>query len=112
MATAAECEDALHTLAARLAERNPADRERGFDRTLSCTITDLRTAYAGELRDGLLEDIAPTTQAGAAQIRLELTGDDLVAMVAGELNLGSAWAAGRIKVHAGFRDMMKLRSVF
>lgn len=112
VATAPECETALHDLAARLAEKDPAARARGFDRSLSCTITDLGIAYAGRLRDGLLEDIAPTTKAGTAQVRLELTGDDLVAMVGGSLNLGSAWAAGRIKVHAGIRDMMKLRSVF
>lgn len=112
VATAAECEKALHDLADRLAEKNAASPAKGFDRSLSCSITDLDVAYAGKLRGGLLEGIAPTTNAAAAQIRLELTGDDLVAMVAGTLNLGSAWASGRIKVHAGFRDMIKLRSIF
>ncbi|MBE7186776.1 alkyl sulfatase C-terminal domain-containing protein [Jatrophihabitans endophyticus] len=112
MATAAECEQALQQLAARLAEKDASSRARGFDRTLSCTVTDLGVAYAGTLRDGLLENIATTAKPGSAQVRLELTGDDLVAMVDGRLNLASAWAAGRIKVHAGVLDMIKLRSVF
>lgn len=95
-----------------MSEKDASSRARGFDRTLSCTIVDLGVAYAGTLRDGLLEDIAATDKPGTAQVRLELTGDDLVAMVDGRLNLGSAWASGRIKVHAGVRDMIKLRSVF
>ena len=112
MATREQCVDALHQLAARLAERPPAERPRGFDRSLSCSLTDLGVAYAGSLRDGLLKDITVTSTPGSAQVRLELTGDDLVALVDGRLNLGSAWAGGRIKVHAGIRDMMRLRSVF
>ena len=112
MATAADCEQALQTLSTRLAEKDASSRARGFNRSLSCTITDLGVAFAGKLQDGLLEDIASTAEPGAAQVRLELTGDDLVAMIDGRLNLGSAWASGRIKVHAGVRDMIKLRSVF
>ena len=112
MATAADCEQALGQLATRLAEKDESARARGFDRSLSCTITDLGVAYSGAFRDGLLENIATTKKPGGAQIRLELTGDDLVAMVDGRLNLGSAWASGRIKVHAGVFDMIKLRSVF
>lgn len=112
MATAADCEQALHTLADRLADKNASSPAKGFNRSLSCAITDLGVAYDGKLRDGQLEDIASTSTPKTAQIRLELTGDDLVAMVDGQLNLGSAWASGRIKVHAGVRDLIKLRSIF
>jgi hypothetical protein len=34
-----------------------------------------------------------------------------VALVAGELNFGRAWATGRVKVGASVFDLMKLRSL-
>ena len=111
MATAQECETALHQLAARLAQQDPAERATSFDRTLSCTVRDLGLIFAGRLRDGELIDIAPATGADA-QIRLELTSDDLLALVDGTLNVGSAWATKRLKIGAGVRDMLRLRSVF
>lgn len=111
MASLQESEQALHRLADRLAEKDPASRTTGFDRSLSCSLRDLGAVFGGRLHDGLLLDIAPATSA-AAQIRLDLSSDDLIALVDGSLNLGSAWASGRVKVHAGVRDMMKLRSIF
>ena len=41
-----------------------------------------------------------------------MTSDDLVALVNGSLNAGSAWASGRLKIKAGVRDMLRLRSIF
>ncbi len=111
MATLQECEQALHQLADRLAEKDARDRQTGFDRSLSCTIRDLGAVFGGRLHDGLLLDIAQVPTA-TAQIKLDLTGDDLLALVDGSLNLGSAWTSGRVKVNAGIRDMMKLRSIF
>ena len=112
MATAEECEQALHTLAQRMDEHSARDaRSTAFERTLSCTLRDLRITFAGRLTDGHLREIRRSDGAHG-QIRLEMTSDDLVRLVDGELNLGSAWATGRVKVHAGVRDMIKLRSIF
>ncbi|WP_375482915.1 sterol-binding protein [uncultured Jatrophihabitans sp.] len=111
MASLQECEQALHVLADRLAATDPARRTAGFDRTLSCTIRDLHVVFGGRLHDGLLLDIA-RVDAATGQITLDLTGDDLLALVDGSLNLASAWAGGRVKVSAGVRDLMKLRSIF
>lgn len=112
MATAEECEQALHTLAQRMAEHGKSDpRSDGFERTLSCTLRDLRISFAGRLADGRLLDIR-RVDSGHAQIRLEMSSDDLLRLVNSELNLASAWATGRVKVHAGVRDMIKLRSIF
>jgi putative sterol carrier protein len=41
-----------------------------------------------------------------------MKGDDLVKLVAGELNMAAAWATGRVKVDASVRDIIKLRSIF
>jgi SCP-2 sterol transfer family len=111
VASLQDCEQALHQLADRLADKNPAERRTGFDRSLSCTIRDLGAVFAGRLHDGLLLDIKQVDNA-SAQIKLDLTSDDLVALMGGSLNLGSAWASGRVKVNAGVRDMMKLRTIF
>jgi putative sterol carrier protein len=111
VATIEDCEKALHGLADQLAAKPAARRKSGFDRSLSCRIRDLDVVFGGKLHDGLLLDIARVSKADA-QVRLDLTSDDLVELVDGKLNLGSAWASGRVKVQAGVMDMIKLRSIF
>jgi SCP-2 sterol transfer family protein len=111
VASVQECEQALHALADRLADKDAAERTSGFDRSLSCTIRDLGVVFGGRLNDGLLLDIKQV-DAATGKIKLDLTSDDLLALVGGSLNLASAWAAGRVKVDAGVRDLMKLRSIF
>lgn len=107
VATVEECGAALDRLAARLG----GGGSRGLDRTLSCSVTDLGTTFHGRLTDGQL--IALTTEPHpAAQIRLTTTSDDLIALTSGHLNPGSAWASGRLKIEAGMRDLMRLRSMF
>lgn len=112
MATVEQCEQALHTLAERVADNDPARRRTGFDRSLSCTIRDLGVVFSGRLKDGLLFDIDRADSREAAQVRLSMSSDDLIALVDGRLKMASAWATGRVKVDAGVRDMMKLRSIF
>lgn len=38
-------------------------------------------------------------------------GDDLVALVDGELNFAKAWGSGRVKLHASLRDLLVLRKL-
>jgi alkyl sulfatase BDS1-like metallo-beta-lactamase superfamily hydrolase len=112
MATVEQCEQAFHTLADRLASADEATRKRSaLDRSLSCTLGDINAIFAGRLHDGQLEDIRQV-DSPEAQIKLRMTSDDLVNLVAGELNFGKAWANGRIKVSAHPLDLIKLRSVF
>lgn len=112
MATSAECEQALHTLADRLAATDPETRKRNaLDRSLSCTLPDLGIVFGGQLRDGRLEDIRPVEQADG-QVKLTMSSDDLLRLVDGELNFASAWASGRVKIDAKVFDLVKLRSIF
>jgi predicted lipid carrier protein YhbT len=111
VATVEQCEQALHELARRMADSDAARRKAGVDRTMSCTIRDLDVVFAGRLKDGRLLDIRQVDQRDA-QVRLSMTSDDLLAMMDGRLKMASAWATGRLKVDAGFRDIMKLRSMF
>lgn len=118
MASVEECGQALRTLAANMAATDPAVRARNsLDRSLSCRITDLDVVFAGRLHDGLLDDIrqvetADAATADTAQVKLTMSSDDLLALVAGRLNFAAAWASGRVKLSAGVFDLIKLRSMF
>lgn len=115
MVSPAECEQALRELASRLADADGETRKKAsFDRTMSCTLRDLDTAFAGRLKDGELLDVHEITAAEAksAQVKLTMTSDDLVALVDGDLKMAGAWASGRVKVEAGVFDLLKLRSIF
>jgi len=111
LATVEECEKALHELAARLAARDPASNRSPLDRTMSCHVRDLDMTWAGRLRDGHLDDIHQVSVADA-QVKLSMNSEDLLTLVAGELNIAAAWATGRVKVDASVRDIMRLRSIF
>lgn len=114
MATVEECEKALHELATSLDDRAPSDSRKSFDRVLACTLKDLEITFIGDLSAGHLRNIRqmPMTEKAAAQIKLTMVSDDLIRLVAGELNVAGAWATKRIKVEAGVRDMLRLRSMF
>ncbi|MEU9858407.1 SCP2 sterol-binding domain-containing protein [Streptomyces sp. NPDC047974] len=114
MATITECREALDKLAENLAGADGSVRgAAALDRTLSCHLTDLDTTFTGRLADGRM--VVESTVAGPppekAQIRLRMTGDDLVAMVDGRLHFAKAWASGRVGLEAGFRDLLRLRSL-
>ena len=110
MATREECQEALERLAERLGSVDPAlKRKHGVDRTLSCHVPDLGETWTGQLRDGHLHDVQAVE--APAQIRLTVGSDDLIALTSGRLSFASAWASGRLKVDAGVRDMLRLRTL-
>jgi hypothetical protein len=114
VASLAECEQALHDLAGRLAEV-PADVRGRYvvDRTLACRVPDLDAVFLARLGRGGIEDLrsAPGGDVAGAQIRLAARSDDLLALLAGELSPPTAWATGRHKVDASVLDLLKLRSL-
>lgn len=112
MATVAECEQAFHTLASRLAATDPDTRKKSsFDRSLSCHLPDLGVIFGARLHDGTLSDIREVDKADA-QVKLKMDSDDLVRLVAGQLHFASAWTSGRVKVDASIFDLIKLRGIF
>jgi putative sterol carrier protein len=112
MASVEECEQAFHGLAAKLAGSHPdARRKASFDRSLTCTLRDLNVIFAGQLRDGELTDIRQVDKSDG-QVKMTMTSDDLLKLVAGDLPMGAAWASGRVKIDASVFDLLKLRSIF
>ncbi|EFL27207.1 MULTISPECIES: hypothetical protein [Streptomyces] len=114
MATLEQCRDALDKLAENLAGANGDLRSAAaLDRSVSCWITDLDTTFMGRLVESRIEDVttAPGPPPERAQIRLTMSGDDLVALVDGELHFARAWGSGRVKLEAGLLDLLRLRKL-
>lgn len=111
MATIEQCMTALQGVLGDLTA-NPA--AQGLDRSLSCRLPDLGQVLRGRLAGGVVRDLRAEDDApGApkADIRLTMDSDDLVALTDGQLQFGKAWASGRVKLEAGLRDMLRLRSL-
>ncbi|MFC9000105.1 SCP2 sterol-binding domain-containing protein [Streptomyces rochei] len=114
MATTEECRAALEKLSDNLGNAEGDVRSAAeLDRSVSCHVTDLDITFAGRMADGRI-DVRETLEGPPrekADIRLAMTGDDLVALVDGELNFAKAWGSGRVKLEAGLRDLFRLRKL-
>ncbi|MEU6482335.1 SCP2 sterol-binding domain-containing protein [Streptomyces sp. NPDC047017] len=114
MATIEECRIALEKLSDSMANAEGDVRDAtALDRSVSCHITDLDVTFTGRLTGGRIDvrDTVPGPPPDKAQIRLAMTGDDLVALVGGGLNFATAWGSGRVKLEAGLRDLFRLRKL-
>jgi hypothetical protein len=108
VATIEECREALKEFAGKLGDIDESNKT--LVRTVSLRVPDLDVTFHGTLREGTLEDVT-TEPRERAQIRLTINSDDLVKLVAGELNFASAWARGRVKLEASFSDLLRLRKL-
>ena len=111
MATLEQCMTALEDFVGTLAA---ADGARGLDRSVSCRLTDLGQVVQGRLATGAVHDMTAVPDGPAvpkADIRLTMSSDDLLALTDGRLSFTPAWASGRVKLEAGLRDMLRLRSL-
>lgn len=114
MATIEECRAALGKLSDNM-NRTEGDvrAAASLDRSVSCRITDLDVTFVGRMTGGriVVQDTIQGPPREKAQIRLAMKGDDLVAMVDGELHFARAWGSGRVKLEAGLRDLFLLRKL-
>lgn len=111
MATMDQCLTALQRILGDLAS-NPA--AAGLDRSLSCRLTDLEHVVLGRLGGGAVRDlrvVPADPPVPKTDIRLTMSSDDLVALTDGSLHFGKAWASGRVKLEAGLRDLLRLRTL-
>jgi alkyl sulfatase BDS1-like metallo-beta-lactamase superfamily hydrolase len=111
MATVDECEAAMRKFAGILGGMDDDTRRKlDFERSVTCHFNDIDTTFAARLRDGTLQDIA-RTDSRDAQIKLTMASDTLLDMVDGKISFPAAWAKGRVKISAGFRDLLLLRKL-
>lgn len=114
MATIEECRAALEKLSDNMQNAEGNVRTAAtMDRSVSCRITDLDITFVGRMKGGriVVQDTLQGPPQEKAQIRLTMAGDDLVALVNGELNFAKAWGSGRVKLEAGLRDLLSLRKL-
>jgi hypothetical protein len=111
VATIDECITALQGVLGPIASNKAAE---GLDRSLSCRLTDLGQVLLGRLTSGAVRDLHAVPDGPSvpkADIRLTMTSDDLLALTGGELSFAKAWSSGRLKLDAGIRDILRLRSL-
>ena len=111
MATMDQCMTALKGILGDLAS-NPA--AAGLDRSVSCRLTDLGQVVGGRLARGSVHEMTAQPDGPSvpkADIRLTMSSDDLLALTHGELSFAKAWSSGRLKLDAGIRDILRLRSL-
>jgi hypothetical protein len=109
VASEAECEAALQSLVDAMSTLEPELRRKYVvDRTVSVRVTDLDVTWAAHLTEEGL--IGMSTDAPKAQVRLTVTSDDLLALVAGKLAVPTAVATGRVRVQASPFDLLRLSS--
>ncbi len=114
MATFEECRAALEKLSDSMgAAQGDVRAAASLDRSVSCRITDLDVTFVGRMTGGriVVHDTLQGPPREKAQIRLAMTGDDLVALVDGELHFAKAWGSGRVRLEAGLRDLFQLRKL-
>jgi hypothetical protein len=111
MATVEECHAAMLKFAGQMTGLDEGTRRKlDFERSVTCHFTDLGITFAAVLREGTLQDIV-RTDSQDGQIKLSMTSDTLIEMVDGKISFPSAWAKGRVKLSAGFRDLLLLRKL-
>ena len=111
MASVEQCITALEGILGELASSPAA---AGMDRSLSCRLPDLGKWLMGRLKEGGVHDlhvVPDDPPPPKADIRLSMSSDDLVALTQGDMHFGHAWATGRVSLHAGFRDLIRLRNL-
>jgi predicted lipid carrier protein YhbT len=107
VASEAECEAALQSLVDAMATLEPEVRRKYLvDRTVSVRVTDLDVTWAAQLTEEGL--VGLSTDAPKAQVRLTVSSDDLIALVAGKMAVPTAVATGRIRVQASPFDLLRL----
>ncbi|HEX6469596.1 MAG TPA: SCP2 sterol-binding domain-containing protein [Streptosporangiaceae bacterium] len=110
MATEEECRAALDRIVERLGEVEPEKfKEHAVDRTITCRVPDLGLTFSTRIHEGGLDPFTPTDDGQAADVRITVSGDDLVALAQDELSPAWAWANGRLRIEANFFDLFRLR---
>jgi predicted lipid carrier protein YhbT len=114
MADVEQCRVALDDLIAALASVDPILRAKHVpERTIACRVDDLDITFVGRLDEHGVHDLAEhDDEVEAADVRLSMSSDELVALAERRDDFLHAWLRGRVQVSASMRDLLRLRSLF
>jgi hypothetical protein len=113
VASRAAVETAIDQLGAALASLDPQVRRRRVPaRRVSLYVSDLDLTFTARLGPEGLTDVAEAAAgtARAAPVRFVTDSDTLVQVGRQPGRFPRAWLHGRVRVHAGIRDLWELRS--
>jgi predicted lipid carrier protein YhbT len=111
VATAEEVEATLQGLIRRLEDVDPSYRAMlPSRRTIEAECPDLGLVYHALWRNGGLSEIEEGSAPRRPDIRLSVDSDDLLALANGRMDVGRAYADGRIRIQASMTDLLRLRA--
>ncbi len=111
MATEEEVQETLHGLIRRLDDVDPSYRAMmPSKRTIEAQCPDLDLVYHAFWRNGTLSEIETGPSPRRPDIRISVDSDDLVQLANGDLDVGRAYANGRIRIQASMTDLLRLRA--
>ncbi len=113
MATAEQCQAALESLTARIADMDAQDRRAHLiDRTLSCRVPDLGVTFVTRLGPQGAEAVTIAGNgAPQAQVRFSADSDTVVAIAGDPGSFMRAWLSGKLKVQGSVFDLLHLRKL-
>ena len=110
MATVEEVDAALAQLLARLGRNDGGAGLVSERRTIEARCPDLDLVRWVVWDGGSLRELDEAPD-GGSDVRVSVRSDDLVDIVAGELPVGRAYAAGRLRLDASLADLLRLRTL-
>jgi len=113
MATAEQCQAALESLTARIADMDAKDRQAHLiDRTLSCRVPDLGVTFVTRLGPQGAEPVTIASNGTPqAQVRFSADSDTVVAIAGDPGSFMRAWLSGKLKVQGSVFDLLHLRKL-
>jgi predicted lipid carrier protein YhbT len=112
VATVRQCHSALTRLAKSLDDLDPELRAKHVPtRSVCCRVSDLDVTFTGWIDADGVHDLARGEADEAADVRVVLSSQDLLAIAEGRDDVLHAWLGGRMQISAPVRDVLRLRSL-
>jgi len=112
VASEEEVDRTLHDLVRRLEQADVGSRSLPERRSLAVFIKDLDVSYTAMFGEGVISDLVKEEPTGNEDVRIFVSGDDLVALASGRMGVSGALLTGRLRVNAGMSDLLLLRHLF
>lgn len=81
-------------------------------RTLAVKIRDLDASYTATFGGGRITGLSRGSPTGKEDVTITVASDDLVALASGRMGVGGALLSGKLRVDAGFSDLLLIRQMF
>lgn len=112
VATAAEVDRTLRELVRRLDEASIDESGLPRQRSVAVSIPDLELHYTAVFGGGRISGLKKRDPVGNEDVMIKVGSDDLVALASGRMGVAGALLTGKLRVDAGFSDLLLIRQMF